>query len=271
MASTLYDLYRKPLPENPSWVSGGVVPKGGIIVMGGPDKIGKSWLVLDLAESLAAGGRLWDTEYDVKSTGTVLIMEREIGVFGFQERTKLRYGHLGYPPNRNIFYTSKMKGLLLDTDSGLKLLDTEIQATGARIVFIDPVSMAMNGEENSNTDVQHLINNLRDVQVDYPELTFILTHHYGKRPKGQFADDYDPLERENFRGAKKWVDAADTLITFHRTESKDPDVWWKLDARFTLRHGPNPKNDFKFLVLKGGIIAKAAAAVTTGGLGRWKK
>src|SRR5688500_5402581 len=98
MAPTLYDLYQTPLPENPSWVSGGVVPKGGIVVMGGPAKIGKTFLELDLAHSLAVGGPMWGTEYEVKDTAPVLIMEREVGVYELQRRVKVHYKKRGTPP-----------------------------------------------------------------------------------------------------------------------------------------------------------------------------
>jgi hypothetical protein len=272
MASTLYDLYQLPLPDNPSWVSGGVVPKGGIVVMGGPPKIGKTFLQLDLAHAIAAGGSLWGTEYEVKATAPVLIMEREVGVYEFQRRVKMRYRQMGQPPPRNIYFTSKMKGLLLDTSEGAGLLQREIDHTRAGVVIIDPVSMAMAGEENSNTDVQRLISNLKDMQVDYPDVTFVLLHHYGKIPKGRDLDTYDPLDPQNFRGAIKWVDAADTLITFERVEARGAQgVWWKLNARFLLRQGPSPKEDIRLAVMDGGLINRASSGGEAAGAGRWGK
>lgn len=47
-------LYAKPFKTSPALIDG-IIPKG-MTVIGGPSKIGKSWMALDLAIAVASGG-----------------------------------------------------------------------------------------------------------------------------------------------------------------------------------------------------------------------
>jgi RecA-family ATPase len=44
MPRSFRQLYNEPLPENPCWIGGGVLPKGGILLLGGLAKIGKTFV-----------------------------------------------------------------------------------------------------------------------------------------------------------------------------------------------------------------------------------
>jgi hypothetical protein len=258
-ANRLVDLYYRPLPSAPAWISGGVLMKGGIMLMGGLAKIGKTMLGLDLAHNLGTGGTLWGTDYQVLSPAPVLYIDKELGEYGFHERVKKRYETLGTPPPGNLYYLSRPRDFYLDTHSGIDRLADEVTATGAKIVFLDPISRCMMGDENSNTDVNRLFVNLDRILADFPDLSFVLTHHFGKPPRGADADDYDPFSPYNFRGASKWFDAPDTLVTFQRQPAGGPTEWWRLRTGWQFRHAPEPEENLVLAVTDGGLIQRICA------------
>jgi hypothetical protein len=275
-AGRLVDLYTQPLAECPTWISGGVLMKGGIMLIGGPAKIGKTMLGLDLAHNLATGGTLWGTDYKITTPVAPLYVDRELGVYGFHERVKHRYDTLGVRPPDNFYYMTKTRGLYLDTAGGIGILGEEISKTGVRVVFIDPVSRCMMGDENSNTDVNRLFTNFDGLLADFPDLSLILTHHFGKPPK-EDDDSYDPFSPYNFRGASKWFDAPDTLVTFQRTCGALPGEWWRLRTGWEMRHAPNPADQLILAVGEGGLVHRVERPAAVAGpkalkpAGGWKR
>jgi RecA-family ATPase len=239
------------LPEKPFWISGGVLPKSGILLMGGEAKIGKTFLDLDLAHALGTGGKLWGTDYEVSSPTSVHYFEQEVGEIEFQRRIKMRYDVLGEKPPENLFVSSRVKGFFLDTGEGQKIIARELEATKAKVAIIDPIGRCMLGNENDNMEVGGLFRRLDELLISFPELSFVISHHFGKPPRED--DDVDPLSPYRFRGASKWFDAPDTLVTFMRL-SDHPGEWRRLKGRITVRQGEPPEGDLKFSILPGGIV-----------------
>jgi hypothetical protein len=252
----LRDLYATPPSTAPAWVGDGVLVKGGLMLAGGPPKIGKSWLAVNAADQLSRGEALWGT-WPVPAEVPTLYIDRELGIYGYHERVKQFYDATGRRPNSNLFYLSKPPGMFLDTARGLDLLRKEIDRTGARVVIIDPVARSMIGEENSNTAVAHLFSNLDELVAADPDLSIILFHHFGKPPKGDYATDFDPLDPMNFRGAATWFAAPDSLLTFARENGRDGE-WWRVKCRAVLRHGKDSE-DRTFAIGDGGIVSPRMA------------
>jgi RecA-family ATPase len=252
MAERVKDLYSKPFTEAPCYVSGGVIPRSGIVLMGGQAKIGKTFLLLDLAHNLAHGGDLWRLDYKVVEPAPVLYFEQEVGETEFQRRVKLRYDRLGHEPPENFFYVSKMKNFMLDTNEGQIRLAKEIKATGAKVVIIDPIGRCLLGDENDNSVIGKFFQRLDQTLLDFPGLTLVISHHFGKPRKD---DEYDPLDPYNFRGASKFFDAPDALITLCPLQPH-PGEWKRIKGRMRLRQGEEPPGDFEILITPGGVVEK---------------
>jgi len=256
------DLYEKPPPEHPSWISGGVLPKNGLLLVGGYAKIGKTFLLLDAAHQLATGGCLWGlSDYRAEDPTTVLFLEQEVGEYELQRRVKLRYDALGAPPPGNLYYAAKdvRTGLiLLDTITGKQALARLIDESKAKVVIIDPVSRFMLGNENDNTQVGNVIRGLDELMTQFGDLSIILSHHFGKPPKTVDGDEsaFDPLSPYNFRGASKWFDAPDTLITMQRLRGRN-DEWWRLTTGWRTRQAPEPEGNIKLVIRPGGLVERA--------------
>lgn len=259
------ELYNKPLPEHPHWVSGGVLPKNGVMIMGGEAKIGKTWLCLEMAQTLSEGGNLWGLDkYETVDPVGVHYFDAEVGEYEFHRRVKLKYDVLGRPPRDSFFFSSRLTNFAIDTSEGQMVLARELEESGARVAVIDPVGAALSGDENSNQDVERMFTSLSELMISMPELSFILIHHYGKPPKNREESDYDPLSHYNFRGASKFVDRATTLITVARM-ADHPGEWMRIKTRFKIRQGPPPEHDMKLSVLPGGLIIPTPEAARVEG------
>ena len=74
------DLIEKPLPTAPCWIEPAVLPKGAKMLFGGHAKIGKSFVMLELARSLALGKQPFAAPaLRVPSPTKVLLLEQELG------------------------------------------------------------------------------------------------------------------------------------------------------------------------------------------------
>jgi RecA-family ATPase len=252
----LRNLWSAPLPSTDGWINNGILPRGGILLLGGPAKIGKTFLLLDMSYSLTWGGRLWGTEYEIREPTTVLYLDYEVGEYEFQRRVKLR----PTVPHDNLYYIAKPNDMWLDTRQGIEKLKTEIDAVGAKVVIVDPVSRAMLGHENDNTQVQVLFKHLDSLITSYKDLSIVLSHHFGKPPQGENRKDFDPFSPYNFRGASKWFDACDSLITLVPTGPVGEE-WLRLEIGMELRRGPSPKSGEIVLAIgDGGIVRRTTGA-----------
>jgi AAA domain len=252
VAETVKSLFNKQITEQPTYVSGGVIPRSGIVLMGGQAKIGKTFLLLDMAHALASGGSLWETNYKVIEPVPVLYCEQEVGEAEFKRRVDLRYNTMGEEPPEGFHYVSKMKNFLLDTNEGQRRLAMEIDASKAKVVIIDPIGRCLLGEENDNGAIGKLFQRFDELIISKPGLTIVIAHHFGKP---SISDDYDPLNPYNFRGASKFFDAPDALMTFCPV-TKSPGEWLRVKGKFKLRTGADPDEVFQWMILPGGIVKR---------------
>lgn len=234
--------------EISSWVSPEILPYHGVLLFGGAAKIGKSFMMLELGLSIALGQAPFNhPELSVSTPAKILIVEQELGERTMQKR--LSWILKKRDPNRkywdNIKIISKEPRLQLSTVEGLSLFDKIIDRSGCNVLILDPISKLHGYNENDNTEIARLVLSLELLRKKYEDrgLSIVYSHHYGKPLRGSEAEGFDNLDPYNFRGASKWFDDSDTLITVHKTkEHHSPHFWWTLACRWTLRHG-SPINE----------------------------
>ena len=232
--STFEKILAEPLSETPAWIGPGVLPKQGKLLLGGEAKIGKSFLALQLAKDLALGrAPFGHPTLFVHGSPRVLLIEKEVGYEGmkvrihhmFRECETLLGTRIGLFTCRNF----KLDRFNPDLMNLKNLLDT-IQPN---ILIVDPASKLMTGDDSSNADVNHFFDAIDHLLEEYKSLdmSVIVTHHYGKPHK----DQVDRLNSYNFRGASKWKDDPDTLVTCVREEIPGSKSW-NLNTRWLTRH-----------------------------------
>jgi len=178
----------------------------------------------------------------------VLVIEQELGEYILQKRIQTMFANsnLSYYAD-NLWAISKEPELKLD--SALDKIRKQIDIIQPNVLILDPISNFHSGNENAAQEVEALINQLKKLLREYRELdmSIVFTHHFGKPPAAQYADEVDRLSPYTFRGSSKWYDAVDTAHTiiktktFNRKDDKGNSyISWAMKNRYTLRANECP-------------------------------
>jgi RecA-family ATPase len=230
------------------------VPKNGLVVVGGEAKLGKTFTIFSgYAKALACQENLFENpDWPVPQAARVLAIEQELGPYILQKRVQTMFANsnLKYYAE-NLWAISKEPDLKLD--AGFDLIRRQLDLIQPNILILDPIANFHTGNENAAQEVEALINQMKLLLREYRELdlSIIFTHHFGKPPAAQYADDVDRLSPYTFRGSSKWYDAVDTAHTIIKTKTysrKDPGgnsfTGWQMKNRFTLRANECPDDFF---------------------------
>jgi RecA-family ATPase len=247
MLGTSQELFDSPDPDNPEYITRGVLPKRGVLLLGGPAKSMKSFLMLDMARSLATGGCLWGLEdFKIKEPVPVLYIDAEVGHKELRRRLKLR-------PKPPLFHwASEEKGLYFDTLPGTMKLKRLIDQTKVKVVIIDPLTRCLMGEESDAKNIGGMFNNFYDLLNDRPDMSIVLSYHIRKPSQD---DEYDPLSPYNLRGSAKFFDIPDSLILVYPI-TKQNGEWARLRTGWTLRQAESPE-PIELSITAGGMVKEA--------------
>lgn len=179
----------------------------------------------------------------------VLVIEQELGEYILQKRVQAIFQNSNLSYYRDNFWViSKEPDLKLDT--AMDKIKKQLDIVQPNVLLLDPIANFHSGNENAAQEVEALINNLKQLIRTYKslDLSIIFTHHFGKPPAANFADDVDRLSPYTFRGSSKWYDAVDTAHTiiktrtFQRKDVKTGKTFtaWQMKNRFTLRASECP-------------------------------
>lgn len=236
----MQDLIDKELPPVLSWIGEGVLTKRGTLLMGGPEKIGKSWYGLEIARALSVGADVFGHPQLHTQICRVLYVEQEIGELQLQKRVR----KVMEKENRDLWgdrlwYMSQCPEMRLDTESGKSLLLAAIEESQANCVILDPIKNMSGYDENDNTAVAKLFATLDHIKSTYihNDLSFMIMHHMRKPPQNDGRTQYDPLDMKNFRGANNWTACPDSILTIHRNrELQTSWTAWETTNRIVLRN-----------------------------------
>lgn len=157
----------------PYWIKG-LIPQGGITAVYGTPKSGKSFLCLDLAQTLAFGENWRGLR---TKTAKVLYWVGE-GHSGFRNRVvALRNARDGASPD----WFKVLSGPVSLTDPyEAEDFITEIERHAPDVLFIDTLARAFGaGDENSTKDMSYAVNMAGEL-VARTGAALILVHHAGK-------------------------------------------------------------------------------------------
>lgn len=233
--ATVRELMKREFVE-PQWVIRNLVPLGLMLIVGAP-KIGKSWLMLQLAHAKATGGMVLGA-YRCKPGG-VLVLALEDTEPRLQKRIR-RLQHDGTVP-KNFYYATSWPALDV---GGLERLRNFLEEhPDVQLVIIDTLARIRSAPDRRETNAY---------QLDYKELTKVKTladdhkigivvlHHLRK----QVGFKTDVLER--ISGTTALAGAADTTMVLERDRDADQGIIYvtgrdvaeqKLSALFDLDVG----------------------------------
>lgn len=169
-----------PLSPGGRWLIEELWVEEGAGLVGGPPKAGKSWLVLDLALSVASGTKALG-RFAVGEAGPVLIFPAEDGAKAVRSRLDALARPRGVAVTPELpLHVITADSLKLDDDAHRSSLEELLGRMRPRLLVLDPLVRLHSRSENSAEHVAELLGYLRRVQRRFA-VAVMVTHHVSKR------------------------------------------------------------------------------------------
>lgn len=204
----LQQLQNIPDPEP---LIAGYIYRDSLVVLWSDPKVGKSFVVIDWAMSVACG-RSWFGNYTVG--GKVIIVAGE-GVRGLKKRINAWMQHNDLVPNEEALMLVKIMPDLLD-ENYFQAMCQIIAEEQPALFVIDTYARAMTGHnENDNRDAGMFIQRVEELRAICGS-TILLVHHSNSANTGL----------QKMRGATALRGALDTEIEMVQVDMDDPSSNW---------------------------------------------
>jgi len=200
-------------------IGNGILLDNTMLTIVGPPKIGKTFLIFDLAIAIATGTQFLGTE--IRERKSVLILSAEGGYFPNRDRVKHLSKEIGSDNLDNVAYIPS-SGLDLEDDSDVMELIDLIKQEGFQVLIIDPFIRVHHADENSASGMSDVFSKIRQI-MDETKVALILVHHTGKN------------EYNGARGSSVIASEYDSCLTLRETNSG-------VQAIFDMRHVETPDN-----------------------------
>lgn len=151
----------------------------GVGIVGGHPKVGKSWLGLDLAVSVASGTPCFG-HYVVEDPGPVLVFLAEDAPGAVRARIDGICSHRGLALDSLPVTLVNTPSLRLDSPTDQRRLRAKVAQMRLRLMVLDPLVRLHGGNENSAQTVSTLLGFLRELNRTYG-VAIVLAHHLNKR------------------------------------------------------------------------------------------
>ena len=175
------DRFRDAPPPAQEELIGGVLRRGHKMLLSGPSKAGKSFLLMELCVAIAEG-RPW-LGFPCKK-GRVMYVNLEIDGASVIRRFLAIYQALGIPPEHlgNIVIWN-LRGHALPMDQLAWPLIRRVNQLPCDAVVVDPVYKVLIGDENNATDMAKLGNQFDRVCAQTGS-SVVFCHHHSKGAQG---------------------------------------------------------------------------------------
>ena len=172
---SMTELYQTPYKSRPPIIDG--LLYGGAYILAGAPKIGKSFLVAQIAYHISTGKRLW--EYEVHQ-GTVLYLALEDDYQRIQSRMFMMYG---VEDSSNLYFATAANKIGNGLDEQLEFFINEHPDT--KLIIIDTMQKIreVGGEAYSYASDYEIIGGLKQF-ADKHCICVLIVHHTRKQPAG---------------------------------------------------------------------------------------
>lgn len=172
---SMTELYQTPYKSRPPIIDG--LLYGGAYILAGAPKIGKSFLVAQIAYHISTGKKLWD--YDVHQ-GTVLYLALEDDYQRIQSRMFMMYG---VEDSSNLYFATAANKIGNGLDEQLEFFMNEHPDT--KLIIIDTMQKIreVGGEAYSYASDYEIIGKLKQF-ADKHCICVLIVHHTRKQPAG---------------------------------------------------------------------------------------
>ena len=169
-----------PPPKPPELIRG-ILRRGHKMLIAGPSKAGKSFLLIELAIAIAEGSE-WLGFSCVQ--GKVLYANLEIDPASCIDRFVTIYGRLGFtPPHTENIVIWNLRGHALPLDKLVPILVRRMKDEQFAAVIIDPIYKVITGDENNASDMGAFCNQFDKICTEMGA-SAIYCHHHSKGAQG---------------------------------------------------------------------------------------
>ena len=199
-------------PDPPQLIEG-ILFQGAKMIIAGPSKSRKTWNLTDLAIAVSLGAP-W-CGFPTKAS-TVLYVNLEIAKFSYRKRIRMICNGRGFEPSSlSRFHVWNRRGKENEIVGLAAQLRAMTARTGADLLIIDPIYKTYGDrEENSNTEMAQVLNELEKLAQDTGAAVLIAAHF----PKGNLSGR-DAIDR--IAGASVFGRDPDSLLIMTPHEQAD--------------------------------------------------
>jgi len=188
------------------WLIESLWTRAGVGFIGGAPKLGKSWLGLDLALSVASASPCLDT-FHVHQPGPSLLYMAEDAATAVKARLVGLCHHRGLELKDLPIYVITAPTLRLDLDDDQGRLHQSVARLKPRLLLLDPFVRLHRGDENHSGDVAAILAYLRQLQRAF-DLAIVIVHHTRKNTR-------PGAPGQNLRGSSDFYAWFDSCLHLH--------------------------------------------------------
>lgn len=184
------------------WLIDGLWSQAAVGIIGGPPKVAKSWMALDMAISVASDTPCLGS-FDVLEPGRVLLFMAEDADAAVRARVAGICRHRGLDIDALELHIITASSLRLDLERDRKRLSDAVTNLAPRLLLLDPFVRLHRGDENDAGHISGLLAYLRQLQREH-HLAVVVVHHTRKNVGGAVLG-------QTLRGSgdfHAWVDSA---------------------------------------------------------------
>lgn len=246
-----FDLADLEIPENFSLIGPLLLTRGSHAVLGGLTGIGKTFMLLNFARAFMTAEAPLDMPGWTAQKCRVLYIDKELGDIMLGQRLKVLMSDVDREMVGDRFRCmSKPPGLSLSNPDWVRFLRDYVAGEGIDILILDPISRFHYWDENGSGGSQ-IVEALSEITQE--RVSTLISHHFKKRPEGQYRKDHDPLDHYNFKGTvgTRLIEDASFTMTFDhygylKTARRDGYKAWAVKCRCSKARntGDDPDADF---------------------------
>lgn len=200
-------LHPNRLPPVPPSVIEGVLRRGAVMIVSGPSKAGKTFLLLELSCAIATNTK-WLGLQCVAGRVLYLNLEVEAGEFMHRLNHVVRESNFTDAEMHScieLIGISHLRGRVFGIDQLVSSVISSVNPGDYDAIIIDPSYKVMTGDENAARDV-HQFTNALDRLASATGAAVIYCHHHSKGTKG------DTRSIDRFSGSGVFARHADAIL-----------------------------------------------------------
>lgn len=199
----------------PSFLVDRLIYKDAINLISGDPKTYKTYVAIDIAMSLIAQSKVFDT-YEAYCKGPVVFISPEFDTRKrFIELANSRY--IDYKKFSNLYMPSREQLEFIGWNKDKDAIIEIVKQVRPVLLVLDPLSYIFDGDINKNDEVLEMIRDLKKIIKEYGT-TILLTHHNNRMNNEK--------RMNNVSGASAITRSADSIIYLERfKEDEEQDIF----------------------------------------------